>query len=457
MYVSFEISSRYLLHTKKEKLTAFKRGCGLIIRGGLIPAVCAETVHADLPVKRTVGSVFLYFDTSAVYPSSPRTELEVMTYFRESLGTYNTNVTVDPSYSFLDFYNDVYDEWWSVGTAGGGNTPMSSDRKYGVQFCLQPVLDYYWPYDVLSLDIYGDYPVTMTPLLKVFVNGVERYDAYIRIDTDRQIRITVPLVEEPSLLRAELTGVTNKTYNGYEQEPFPDVKLNGETLVIGTDYYVDFANNVNPGTAFVLVRGTGAYSGTAGKRFTVYYRDVPGTHKFKNAVYWATEQRIAAGYTGSRMGYFGVSDNITRGQVVTFLWRAAGRPEPANTTTQTFSDVPVSHNFFKAIQWASEQGITGGYTGDRAGQFGPSDSCTRGQIATFLWRFAGQPVPENTTTQTFTDVPVKHKFFKAIQWAYENEITGGYTGDKAGQFGPSDSCTRGQCVTFLYRLLAPKG
>lgn len=242
------------------------------------------------------------------------------------------------------------------------------------------------------------------------------------------------------------------TYDGTEKLPAVSVMLNGSMISAGVDFVVQYKNNINAGTAAVIITGIGKYSGSAEKTFTICFKDVPTTHNFSKAVYWATENGIAAGYSGAKTGYFGINDNVTRGQFVMFLWRAAGKPEPVSRV-QTFSDVPVTSSFYKAIQWAVENKIAGGYTGVRAGQFGPGDNCTRGQIATFLWRYAGQPRPKNTNKQTFTDVPVKHNFFKAIQWAYENKITGGYTGARAGQFGPSDNCTRGQCVTFLYRLI----
>lgn len=184
---------------------------------------------------------------------------------------------------------------------------------------------------------------------------------------------------------------------------------------------------------------------TAQTLVRVLFKDVPMSHNYSKAVYWANDMGIAAGYSN---GNFGIRDDITRGQVVMFLWRAAGNPEPA-ASTQTFSDVPTKHAFYKAIQWAVEQGITGGYTGDRAGQFGPSDNCTRGQIATFLWRYAGKPAPEGNT-QTFSDVKTSSNFYKAIQWASEQGITAGYSD---GTFGVNLTCTRGHCVTFLYRML----
>ena len=96
-----------------------------------------------------------------------------------------------------------------------------------------------------------------------------------------------------------------------------------------------------------------------------------------------------------------------------------------------------------------EQGITGGYSGAKKGYFGPNDNCTRGQIAMFLWRY-GNKKPHVMNTQTFKDVPKSHNFYDAIQWAYEQGITAGYPDNT---FGVDRTCTRGQCVTFLYRMV----
>lgn len=261
-------------------------------------------------------------------------------------------------------------------------------------------------------------------------------------------------IDPYNLSSVKVTTVTAKpasfTYDGSAKTPSVTVKYGKTTLKEGTDYEIaSVTNNVDPGTGHISVRGIGKYSGMNSASFLVCYTDVPSTHNFKKAVYWATDTGIVAGYSGVRKGTFGVGDNITRGQVVTMLWRAAGKPEPASSK-QTFSDVPVTHNFYKAIQWAVEQGITGGYTGARKGQFGPSDDCTRGQIVTFLWRFAGQPEPWFVGWQQFSDVPTTSNFYKAIEWAAENSIT---TGFSDGSFGVSKTCTRGQCVTFIYRLL----
>ena len=112
-----------------------------------------------------------------------------------------------------------------------------------------------------------------------------------------------------------------------------------------------------------------------------------------------------------------------------------------------FTDVPETMYYYKAILWAVEQGIT---TGTSATTFSPESTCTRGQVATFLWRACGKPAPA-TGENPFSDVSSSVYYYEPILWAVEQGITNG-TGN--GKFSPEDSCTRGQIVTFLYRALA---
>ena len=164
---------------------------------------------------------------------------------------------------------------------------------------------------------------------------------------------------------------------------------------------------------------------------------------FFDPVYWAYENGITAGTTETT---FGPNESCTRGQVVTFLWRAAKQPEP-KTSDNPFTDVKEGDYFYKAVLWAVEKGITKG-TSDT--EFSPADTCTRGQIVTFLYRNAGEPDVKATESE-FSDVKTDDYFFAPIAWAVENQITQGI-GD--GKFGPNDTCTRAQVVTFLYRDLA---
>ncbi|MBR4132474.1 MAG: S-layer homology domain-containing protein [Oscillospiraceae bacterium] len=159
-------------------------------------------------------------------------------------------------------------------------------------------------------------------------------------------------------------------------------------------------------------------------------------------VYWAVEKGIT---TGSTPTTFNPGAGCTRAQVVTFLWRAAGKPEPTSTTNP-FEDVAADQYYYKAVLWAVEKGIT---TGTSATTFRPDQTCTRGQIVTFLWRYSGQPEPESSTNP-FVDVPADQYYYKPVLWAVENGITKGTSADK---FSPASTCTRAQIVTFLYRAM----
>ena len=112
------------------------------------------------------------------------------------------------------------------------------------------------------------------------------------------------------------------------------------------------------------------------------FSDVPPDHNYFKAIQWGVEQNITGGYSGSRKGQFGPGDNCTRGQIVTFLWRFTGKPDPM-TSGQSFTDVPTDHSFYKPVQWASETGIAAGY---KDGSFGINKTCTRGHCVTFIYR-----------------------------------------------------------------------
>ncbi|MBR3154368.1 MAG: S-layer homology domain-containing protein [Lachnospiraceae bacterium] len=166
-------------------------------------------------------------------------------------------------------------------------------------------------------------------------------------------------------------------------------------------------------------------------------------HPYYKAIYWAADAGITKGYSD---GTFGIDKACTRSEAVMFLWRLAGKPAPSDATSNPFSDVPKSHAHYKAILWAAQKGITKGY-GD--GTFGINKTCTRGQIMTFIWRFKGQPAPKAASKSPFSDVPKNHAYYKAILWGSQNKVTNGFSD---GTFGINKSCTRGQIVTFLYRI-----
>ena len=175
---------------------------------------------------------------------------------------------------------------------------------------------------------------------------------------------------------------------------------------------------------------------------TLDFADVPTDAYYYEAVKWAAKKGITGGIGN---GLFGPNQPCTRAQIVTFLWRAAGSPEPKSMSS--FSDVSADSYYAKAVAWAVENGITTG-TGD--GKFSPDATCTRAQSVTFLFRAIGKLVDSKAE---FSDVLTNSYYANAVAWAVENGVTNGI-GD--GLFGPDNSCTRAQIVTFLYRAYQGK-
>ncbi|MCH5353957.1 MAG: S-layer homology domain-containing protein [Acutalibacter sp.] len=169
--------------------------------------------------------------------------------------------------------------------------------------------------------------------------------------------------------------------------------------------------------------------------------DVPTSQYYYSAVEWAVENGITAGTSPTR---FSPSKTCTRAEVVTFLWRAAGSPEPTSTQNP-FTDVPSGQYYTKAVLWAVERGITAGTSATR---FSPSKTCTRGEVVSFLYRYEGKP--DVSGSNTFRDVPAGQFYYNPVLWAVANSITAGTT---PTTFSPNQTCTRAQIVTFLYRDL----
>ncbi len=156
-------------------------------------------------------------------------------------------------------------------------------------------------------------------------------------------------------------------------------------------------------------------------------------------VLWAVENGITAGVDATHFKPLG---NCTRGQVVTFLWRAAGCPAPTSSICP-FEDVAPELYYYQAILWAYENEIAYGVDSNR---FDPNGTVTRGQFVTFLWRAEGQPPAEGENP--FLDVSQDQFYYRAVLWAVQNEIT---MGTAPNRFQPDNPCTRSQVVTFLYR------
>ena len=169
-----------------------------------------------------------------------------------------------------------------------------------------------------------------------------------------------------------------------------------------------------------------------------FFYDVPNDAYYYEAVKWAVKNGITDGVGGS---LFAPGQPCTRAQIVTFLWRAAGSPEPKGAAVG-MTDVLSGSYYEKAVAWAIENGVT---TGTTASTFSPDATCTRAQAVTFLARARNAKASGKAE---FSDVPTGSYFAEAVAWAAANGVTEGVG---SGLFGPDSNCTRGQIVTFLYR------
>ena len=178
---------------------------------------------------------------------------------------------------------------------------------------------------------------------------------------------------------------------------------------------------------------------------TMNFIDVKASDFFYEPVKWAVNNKITNGTSSTT---FSPYKNCNRAEIVTFLWRAAGTPEPT-VTRNPFTDVNSVRDasYYKAILWASQKGIT---AGTNATTFSPYQECTRSQIVTFLYRYAGKP--SGYYSNPFKDVSSVNEasYYNAILWAVGKGIT---QGTSTTTFSPYASCTRGEAVTFLYRYV----
>lgn len=210
----------------------------------------------------------------------------------------------------------------------------------------------------------------------------------------------------------------------------------------GETVYIPFTIYARYGTTGT---GTRQLTGTVAIKIgqTMNFIDVKTSDYFYNSVKWAVGKNITNGTSSTT---FSPYKSCTRAEIVTFLWRAAGSPEPT-TTRNPFRDVnAVTHSsYYKAILWASQKGIT---SGTSTTAFSPDQVCTRAQIVTFLYRYAGQP--SGYYSNPFKDVGATSEasYYNAIRWAVGKGIT---SGTSATTFSPYASCNRAEAVTFLYR------
>ncbi len=247
-------------------------------------------------------------------------------------------------------------------------------------------------------------------------------------------------------------------YSSYDDDPVTDEELAyvlAQYAALQEEIYDEFDElNAQLGrmpdkTGIIARKAVTAYHAKMSKKaheltlelinyLTTGFRDVANSEYFSDAVVWACGNAIT---NGMSEGFFSPEGGCNRGQFVTFLWRAAGCPEPE--APAAFEDVAADAYYADAVAWAVENGITNG-TSETT--FSPEKACTRGQIVTFLWRAAGNPEAE--ASAAFEDVDEDAYYATAVAWAVEKEIT---NGTSETTFSPEKACTRAQCVTFLYR------
>lgn len=219
---------------------------------------------------------------------------------------------------------------------------------------------------------------------------------------------------------------------GYALDTLRVVDKNGHNIVVTGD---------NNRYSFKMPASDVTISGTFIKVIANdIFVDVDINDYYYNAVLWANENGITKGTSSTA---FSPDANCTRGQVVTFLWRAVGSPTP-QATTMPFVDIPADAYYYDAVLWAVENGIT---KGTSATKFSPDAICTRSQVVTFLWRVEGAPSFQKVDLR-FDDVPQNAYYFNAVLWADTEKIT---TGTSTNTFSPMAYCTRAEIVTLIWR------
>ena len=242
-------------------------------------------------------------------------------------------------------------------------------------------------------------------------------------------------VSPRSAEKGDTVTITAKPDSGYQLDDLTVIDKNGNELKL--------TDKGNGKYTFTMPASKVEVNATFVKEVEISpFSDVSTSAYYYEAVKWAQEKGITGGIGN---GLFGPNQPCTRAQIVTFLWRAAGSPEPK--AMSSFADVSTDAYYAKAVAWAVENGITTG-TGD--GKFSPDATCTRAQSVTFLFRAIGKLVDSKAE---FSDVLTDSYYANAVAWAVENGVTNGI-GD--GLFGPDNSCTRAQIVTFLFRAYQGK-
>ena len=265
-----------------------------------------------------------------------------------------------------------------------------------------------------------------------YSGGSSSYDPTYSVSTPSKTEHGTVTVSPKNASKGDTVTVTVKPDSGYVLETLTVTDKNGNELTLKDKGDGKYTFTMPAGK--VEVKATFMEDNS----MLNFFYDVPNNAYFYEAVKWAVKNGIT---TGVGDNLFAPEQPCTRAQIVTFLWRAAGSPEPKGAASG-MTDVVSGSYYEKAVAWAIENGIT---TGTTTSTFSPDATCTRAQAVTFLARALKAKA---ASAAEFSDVPTGSYFADAVAWAAANGVTEGIGG---GLFGSDNDCTRGQIVTFLYR------
>ncbi len=381
-----------------------------------------QSLNAEL--KRTGGETpYSYYPdvaaaAAAAQPGDTVTDLKATTESKVTLTLkYNDGATADTTYN----------------VASGTTITLPAPTRIGYTFNG-------W-YDGSKFYAAGaSYKVSATATLNAswsyISSGSSSYDPTYSVSTPSKTENGSVTVSPKSASKGDTVTVTVKPDSGYVLETLTVTDKNGNELTL--------KDKGNGKYTFTMPAGKVEVKATFMEDNSVlnFFYDVPNGAYFYEAVKWAVENGIT---TGVGNDLFAPEQPCTRAQIVTFLWRAAGSPEPK--AASSFTDVPASAYYAKAVAWAVENGITNGMTETT---FAPDATCTRGQSVTFLYRALKGTA---SGSANFTDVKSDAFYADAINWAVANNVTNGTSNTT---FSPNADCTRAEIVTFLYRAYQGK-
>ena len=395
---------------------------GTTLEGGTIPG--DENTPEAMAIRQ---DLIRQADAYAEKLLRPGTELADRATSADLKWSYSNTYTVENETGGRTNHEDVYSSYYMIysasivpdGTVWIDSVNISLDSgSLTVGNSIDPANVY--P-TAIALDADALYAFERYAWTTAADRAAEPFSGTVRADTDYYAMIRI-------LAKDRAKFSENPTIRANGEPPAKIERIDDQTLLIFVKYHVADGPIDDPGQSDENP-----------------FLDVPEDSYYYEPVCWAVEQGVT---TGTSDTAFSPASPCTRAQVVTFLWRAAGKPEPAGNQNP-FADVKADAYYYDAVRWAVEKGVT---TGTSAGVFSPDAPCTRGQVVTFLWRNADSPKP-TTAVNPFADVNETSYYYSAVLWAVEQGVTKG-TSDAA--FSPASQCRRAHVVTFLYRDMEAK-